>query len=1604
MANRYWVGGTANWDGTAGTKWALTSGGPGGETVPTSADDVFFDGSSTGTCTISTGNTGAKSINCTGFTGTIAGTVDITVSGNVTLVAGMTYNFTGALIINDASTLISAGQTQSAIIFQASGSTLTLGDACTLGGTFTLTQGTLDLNGNTLSAIRFISTNTNTRAITFGSANIALTSTAGGTTVLSMATATGFTFTGTGGFTRNMAATATVQFGSTTGGTTLNAPNLTINAGSSALTITSFSYFKNINFTGSTCFAGGSFSAAGNITLASGGTYTSFSPTFIATSTFTSNGKTVSVVTVNGSGTTVTLADACTTNSTFTLTAGTINLNGNTLSVPIFFSSGSTSRGVTFGSANIALTSVSFGATILDISTSGGFSTSTSGGGFTRNMVTASTVNCTAISSVNLTVNAGSGALTITTGNLFRNVNFTGSTSTASGTFNVGGNLTLASGGTYTLLIPTFEATGTLTSNGRTLGGLTINGFGITATLADALNIGSAILTVTSGTFNTASFNVTAGALSSSNTNSRTITLGSSTVTLSGTGSPPTAINFATTTNLTFNANTSQINLTGTGTSSTLPFTLSGGGRTFYNVSFTTTTGTFFSISGANTFNNLTFTTPASNITDVALSANQTVNGTLTLGATNTAITRIFVRSNTPGTARTITCNGTLATLNDVDFNYITAAGTVARPWTGTRLGNAGNNTDITFDAGKTVYWNLAGTQNWDATGWATTNNGTPAVNNFPLAQDTAVFTEAGAAGTVTINAAWNIGTIQMADGVSNRTTAFTLATGSNTPSIYGNVTLFTNLTISGTGTLTFAGIGTQTVTSAGITFTPPITVNKPSSTFQLNDALTLGTTITFTLTRGTLDLNGNTLSTGIFSSDNNNTRSITFGSANIALTSTVAATTVLNIGNASNFTFTGTGAFTRNMAATATVSFAGSLIGGTTSNAPNLTVNAGSSALTIVSGSWFKNVDFTGSTSTVTATYNAAGNLTLASGGTYTSVATEFRASGTITSTGKTLGNTAINGSGITVTLGDAATLATTGTFGLTQGTLNLNGNTLSTGVFSSENSNTRAITFGSANIALTTTTPATIVLNMGTATNFTMTTSGGGFTRNMAATATVRFGIFAGGTTSNAPNLTVNAGSSTLTFDVSTFACYFKNVDFTGYSGTVTANNLNMAGNLTLSTGGTYTSVVPTFLASGTITSVGKTLSSTTVNGSGITVTLGDAATLPNSIFTLTQGTLDLNGNTLSTGQFISTNTNTRAITFGSANIALALNAAAFTVLNITTATGFTWTGTGGFTRNMVSTATVVFGTTGGTTSNAPNLTVNAGSSALTITTNSYFKNLNFTGYTGTPSATYNAAGNLTLSTGGTYTSLVPTFRASGTLTSTGKTLGNTTVNGSGITVTLGDAANCPTLTLTAGILDLAGFTYTASTSAATAAGTKNLTFNGGTLVCSAATTTAWNNAQPTNFTTTAGTGTGIISMTAATAKTFVGGGSTYNCTLRQGGAGALTISGSNTFNDITNSTQPATVTFTAGTTQTFTNFSLTGTAGNLITINSSSAGSQATLSKSSGTVSVDYLSIRDSNATGGAAWYAGANSTNVSNNTGWIFTAPPSAGNGNFLIFLN
>lgn len=183
MANRYWVGGTADWDGTAGTKWAATSGGAGGESVPTSADDVFFDANSSGTCTVASGNTDAKSVTCTGFTGGLTIGAFLRVYGNYTLSSGMTYTHsTSALVLLGSGTIITAGKLIGNMIIGLSDDTIvvTLGDNYTnvTNRFINLVAGTFDTNGFDLTgtSILTFSENTNNVTLTLGSSTVTLSS------------------------------------------------------------------------------------------------------------------------------------------------------------------------------------------------------------------------------------------------------------------------------------------------------------------------------------------------------------------------------------------------------------------------------------------------------------------------------------------------------------------------------------------------------------------------------------------------------------------------------------------------------------------------------------------------------------------------------------------------------------------------------------------------------------------------------------------------------------------------------------------------------------------------------------------------------------------------------------------------------------------------------------------------------------------------------------------------------------------------------------------------------------------------------------------------------------------------------------------------------------------------------------------------------------------------------------------------------------------------------------------------------------------------------------------------------------------------------------
>lgn len=178
---RYWVGGSASWDSTVGTKWATTSGGAGGAPVPTASDDVYFDAASGGvTCTVS-GARNCKSLTCTGFTGTLAGAAgnSISVAGSVVLASGMTYTLALiTMLASAAASLTTAGKSLVGLTIQNSaGITCTLQDALTCSGTLTLASGGLDANNKNISVANFSSAVSTTRALLLGTGTWTLTGT-----------------------------------------------------------------------------------------------------------------------------------------------------------------------------------------------------------------------------------------------------------------------------------------------------------------------------------------------------------------------------------------------------------------------------------------------------------------------------------------------------------------------------------------------------------------------------------------------------------------------------------------------------------------------------------------------------------------------------------------------------------------------------------------------------------------------------------------------------------------------------------------------------------------------------------------------------------------------------------------------------------------------------------------------------------------------------------------------------------------------------------------------------------------------------------------------------------------------------------------------------------------------------------------------------------------------------------------------------------------------------------------------------------------------------------------------------------------------------------
>ena len=1213
--------------------------------------------------------------------------------------------------------------------------------------------------------------------------------------------------------------------------------------------------------------------------------------------------------------------------------------------------------------------------------------------------------------------------------------------------FFAGTSPTLAISGSMSLVAGTvWASTGNITFNSTTTGrtvttnGVTINGSIIFDGVGGAWSLGSALTTgvtlitqLLNGSLNLNGFDLNTGSFSSNTAATRSIAFGTKNIVLNQTTSAATVLQMTTATGFTWTGTTGGFTATAA-VAKTFVFGTTGGTATNApNLTFTGSGTAVQTLTTGSWFNKLDYGSTVYTQASSTLNVNSI---TLSSGGTYTAL------------ALNIVGSGTLI------FNS-KSCGTLSIGHTGTTtLGSAGAFTTFTSTLTPTL----------DCAGFSFVGTGTmtwPATTTVILGTNgtfgtTGQLNVTGQTLAPTTGQTYRSGTFQPTSCTVDLTLGGTLTIG-------GGVTLTsTAFTYGGTSTLTLAAFNFSQNTGSTVTFNKSVSgtdiYNHTAGTLTIASGVTLdvgayssaGSTTTRSIAFGTasagnINLN-TTVATATVININNSTGFSATGpggftrDASIAVTINVSQTGASSA-NAPNVTLTGSGTAVITIS---TNSWFNKLDFGTTAfslattilNVNSITLSSGGTFTTTTINAIGTGQVITSNKTISTVTINHSGTTTLGNAitctsfnqtagsinfqsfninctnfnwttGTYTNMGTitavnlnvagtfdfisgTINASNTISITGPfTYGGTASLGStnnfnhtSSTVTFNKSYTL-TSATYTFTAGTLTLNSSvTLAT--FSSSNSNTRDIAFSTFYITITS-------LSMATATNFSASGTGG-FSSTMSATRTFNCGATAAPTV--APNLSIIGGASIPTF---TSGSWFKNLDFTGSTCTPAVTTINLAG-ITLSATGNFANLgTLTLTGSGNLRTNGNiTLQSPAFAGTGTTTLTGTCSFASATSISHQSGTIDLNGfdlycgNSGSLGIYSSSSsTLVRSVIFGTNSIICA-------GVDCAIASGFTITGTttGGFQIPANSGNSYAFGTTAGSTTNAPNLTYTTGNFSNTITTGSWANKLIFnSGVTSGPTATTINVNSVELCSTGTFTNLTIAARGTGTITSNGQTISTLSVINTSNITTLNDALNISgALILTQGTLNISSFSLTSTTCSTSTSNVRAITGSGTYTITGSSFNASTGGA---NLTVTGVT----INMTGASGKTFAGGGGSYYV-LNQGGAGALIISGNNSFNDLTATTRPSTITFTASSTQTFAAFTLSGVLGSLVTINSTIAGTQAILSKASGTVSAGYLSIKDSNATGGAVWNAGTTSTNVSNNLGWIF--PVGGYAGNFFAF--
>lgn len=184
IANRYWVGNGGNWSDYA-NHWSATSGGGPGASLPTSADNVYFDANSfSGTEQMVMVDVAANCLDMdwTGTTNspTLAGSSTINVYGSLTFITAMSITWTDSLVFKATATGKTVNLAGLALLndvyFDGVGGEWTLQSSLITGGSLKslyVTHGSLITGGESITLSgSFNFNNSNTKSISLGASVI----------------------------------------------------------------------------------------------------------------------------------------------------------------------------------------------------------------------------------------------------------------------------------------------------------------------------------------------------------------------------------------------------------------------------------------------------------------------------------------------------------------------------------------------------------------------------------------------------------------------------------------------------------------------------------------------------------------------------------------------------------------------------------------------------------------------------------------------------------------------------------------------------------------------------------------------------------------------------------------------------------------------------------------------------------------------------------------------------------------------------------------------------------------------------------------------------------------------------------------------------------------------------------------------------------------------------------------------------------------------------------------------------------------------------------------------------------------------------------------